>query len=192
MAGALRTCVTYRNRPNEPVCSSTSTASTTAGHGNAGRACSATRPRSRSPRRGSSCRCPATAVDSVNLKNPRLGVYDQCRRARRRARRAQGPHPPVAGAGGAPCRPDRQRIRNAPDAPRPVGSAAQPAALHVREGGAHARATRARFRPGRSTTRNTTSCASSTSWSMRSVSTSRWSRLCSRARSRCRPRGSCA
>jgi hypothetical protein len=78
MAGALRTCVTYKNRPNEPVCfidldgvhagrprcRVTSvigyTREETVAH------MRLTVPVSRHP------------VDSVNLKAPNLGIYDQC------------------------------------------------------------------------------------------------------------------
>jgi thiamine phosphate synthase YjbQ (UPF0047 family) len=78
MAGALRTCVTYRNRPSEPVCF----IDLDGVH--------AGRPR----RRRTSVLgysheesvaqtrivVPVSrhAVDSVNLKNPRLGIYEQC------------------------------------------------------------------------------------------------------------------
>ena len=60
MAGALRTCVTYRNRPNEPVCFIDLDGVHEGGPASAGRACSATRTRSPWRRRGSSCRCRAT------------------------------------------------------------------------------------------------------------------------------------
>ena len=139
MAGALRTCVTYRNRPNEPVCF----IDLDGVHDG--------RPRKRrtsvlgysneEPVAQARIVVPVSrhAVDSVNLKNPRLGIYEQCQQLVARARRHEGPHPPVAGARRAQRGPDGQRVRNAADAPRPVGSAARSAALHGREGGAHAR-----------------------------------------------------
>lgn len=78
MAGALRTCVTYRNRPSEPVCF----IDLDGVH--------AGRPRRRrtsvlgysheEPVAQTRIVVPVSrhAVDSVNLKNPRLGIYDQC------------------------------------------------------------------------------------------------------------------
>jgi hypothetical protein len=78
MAGALRSCVTYRNRPGEPVCF-VDLDGIYAG-----------RPRRRSTTvLGYSAEetvaetrliVPVSghAVDSVNLKDPQLGVYDQC------------------------------------------------------------------------------------------------------------------
>jgi len=79
MAGALRTCVTYRNRPNEPVCF----IDLDGVH--------AGRPRRRrttvlgysheEPVAQTRIVVPVSrhSVDSVNLKNPQLGVYEQCR-----------------------------------------------------------------------------------------------------------------
>jgi thiamine phosphate synthase YjbQ (UPF0047 family) len=78
MAGALRTCVTYRNRRDEPV----SFIDLDGVH--AGRA-----RRRRTSVLGYSHEEPVAhtrivvpvsrhAVDSVNLKNPRLGIYEQC------------------------------------------------------------------------------------------------------------------
>ena len=78
MAGALRTCVTYRNRPSEPVCF----IDLDGVH--------AGRPRRRrtsvlgysheEPVAQTRIVVPVSrhAVDSVNLKNPRLGIYEQC------------------------------------------------------------------------------------------------------------------
>jgi thiamine phosphate synthase YjbQ (UPF0047 family) len=78
MAGALRTCVSYRNRPAEPVCF----IDLDGVH--------AGRPRRRhtsvlgysheEPVAHTRIVVPVSrhAVDSVNLKNPRLGIYDQC------------------------------------------------------------------------------------------------------------------
>ena len=83
------------------------------------------------------------------------------RRSRASARRGQGAHPPFTGARRAACGPDRQRVRDAPDASRPVGSAARSAAVHGGKGGAHARQSARDSRAGRSTTRSTISCASS-------------------------------
>ena len=60
MAGALRTCVSYLNRPNEPVCF-IDLDGVHAGRPRTRRtSVSATRTRRPSRRRGSTCRCPAT------------------------------------------------------------------------------------------------------------------------------------
>jgi thiamine phosphate synthase YjbQ (UPF0047 family) len=79
MAGALRTCVTYRNRRDQPVCF----IDLDGVH--------AGRPRRRrtsvlgysheEPVAHTRIVVPVSrhAVDSVNLKNPRLGIYEQCR-----------------------------------------------------------------------------------------------------------------
>ena len=79
MAGALRTCVTYKNRPNEPVCF----IDLDGVH--------AGRPRRRTTSVIGYSREEAVAqtrlivpvsghpVDSVNLKAPNLGVYERCR-----------------------------------------------------------------------------------------------------------------
>ena len=79
MAGALRTCVTYRNNPTEPVCF----IDLDGVH--------AGRPRTRhtsvlgytneEPVAHARLVVPVSrhAVDSVNLKNPQLGIYEQCR-----------------------------------------------------------------------------------------------------------------
>jgi len=78
MAGALRSCVAYRNRPDEPVCF----VDLDGVH--------AGKPRRRSttllgytveePVAHARLRVPVSrhAVDSVNLKDPGLGIYDQC------------------------------------------------------------------------------------------------------------------
>jgi len=78
MAGALRTCVSYRNRPAEPVCF----IDLDGVH--------AGRPRRRRTSvlgysheeqvAHARIAVPVSrhAVDSVNLKNPRLGIYEQC------------------------------------------------------------------------------------------------------------------
>jgi thiamine phosphate synthase YjbQ (UPF0047 family) len=78
MAGALRTCVTYRNRRDQPVCF----IDLDGVH--------AGRPRRRrtsvlgysheEPVAHTRIVVPVSrhAVDSVNLKNPRLGIYEQC------------------------------------------------------------------------------------------------------------------
>ena len=78
MAGALRTCVTYRNRPNEPVCfidldgvhdgrpRRRRTSVLGYSHEETVAQARIVVPVSRH------------AVDSVNLKNPRLGIYEQC------------------------------------------------------------------------------------------------------------------
>jgi hypothetical protein len=78
MAGALRTCVTYKNRPNEPVCF----IDLDGVH--------AGRPRRRvtsvigytreEPVAQTRLIVPVSGhpVDSVNLKAPHLGIYDQC------------------------------------------------------------------------------------------------------------------
>ncbi len=78
MAGALRTCVTYRNRLDEPVCF----IDLDGVHGG--------RPRRRhtsvlgysyeEPVAHTRIVVPVSrhAVDSVNLKNPRLGIYEHC------------------------------------------------------------------------------------------------------------------
>jgi thiamine phosphate synthase YjbQ (UPF0047 family) len=78
MAGALRTCVTYRNRPDEPVCF----VDLDGVH--------AGKPRLRRTRILGYSNEEAVAharivvpvsrhtFDSVNLKNPRLGIYEQC------------------------------------------------------------------------------------------------------------------
>lgn len=78
MAGALRTCVTYKNRPNEPVCF----IDLDGVH--------AGRPRRRTTSVIGYSREETVAqtrlvvpvsgppVDSVNLKAPSLGIYDQC------------------------------------------------------------------------------------------------------------------
>ncbi len=78
MAGALRTCVTYRNRPDEPVCfidldgvhegRPRRRRTSVLGYTNEETVAQAriVVPVSRH------------AVDSVNLKNPRLGIYEQC------------------------------------------------------------------------------------------------------------------
>ena len=80
MAGALRTCVAYRNRPHEPVCFIDLD-----GMHNG-------RPRRRrtsvlgysheEPVAQTRITVPVSrhAVDSVNLKDPSLGIYDQCAR----------------------------------------------------------------------------------------------------------------
>jgi hypothetical protein len=79
MAGALRTCVSYRNRPPEPVCF----VDLDGVH--------AGRPRRRvtsvigysheEPVAHARLVVPVSghAVDSVNLKDPHLGIYNQCR-----------------------------------------------------------------------------------------------------------------
>jgi hypothetical protein len=79
MAGALRTCVSYRNRPNEPVCF----IDLDGVHKG--------RPRRRTTSVIGYTREETVAqarlivpvsghpVDSVNLKAPKLGVYEQCR-----------------------------------------------------------------------------------------------------------------
>ena len=78
MAGALRTCVSYRNRPNEPVCF----VDLDGVH--------AGRPRRRTttvlgysreePVATARLVVPVSghAVESVNLKDPHLGIYEQC------------------------------------------------------------------------------------------------------------------
>jgi thiamine phosphate synthase YjbQ (UPF0047 family) len=79
MAGALRTCVAYRNRVDEPVCF----IDLDGVHDGRPR-------RRRTTVLGYSHEEPVAqarivvpisrhAVDSVNLKNPQLGIYDQCR-----------------------------------------------------------------------------------------------------------------
>ena len=78
MAGALRSCVSYRNRPEQPVCfvdldgvhagRSRRRLTTVLGYSHEERVAAA---RLVVPVSGH-------AVDSVNLKNPNLGVYEQC------------------------------------------------------------------------------------------------------------------
>ena len=130
MAGALRTCVAYRNRPPSRSASSTSTACTRDARGGAGRPCSAIRTRSRRARRASWCPCPGHAVDSVNLKDPAARHLRAVPAARRAARRHEGAYPAVARPGRASRGPDRQRVRDAADAARPVGGPARSAAVH--------------------------------------------------------------
>jgi thiamine phosphate synthase YjbQ (UPF0047 family) len=78
MAGALRTCVTYRNRPSEPVCfvdldgvhagKPRLRRTTVLGYSN------------EEPVAHARIVVPVSrhTFDSVNLKNPRLGIYEQC------------------------------------------------------------------------------------------------------------------
>jgi thiamine phosphate synthase YjbQ (UPF0047 family) len=78
MAGALRSCVTYRNRPGEPVCfvdldgvfagNPRRRSTTVLGYS------------SEEPVAQARITVPVSdhAVDSVNLKDPQLGIYDQC------------------------------------------------------------------------------------------------------------------
>ena len=78
MAGALRSCVSYRNRPEQPVCfvdldgvhagRPRRRLTTVLGYSHEERVAAA---RLVVPVSGH-------AVDSVNLKNPNLGVYEQC------------------------------------------------------------------------------------------------------------------
>ena len=78
MAGALRSCVTYRNRPGEPVCfidldgvyagQPRRRSTTVLGYSN------------EEPVAHARLTVPVSghAVDSVNLKDPHLGIYEQC------------------------------------------------------------------------------------------------------------------
>jgi thiamine phosphate synthase YjbQ (UPF0047 family) len=78
MAGALRSCVTYRNRPGEPVCfidldgvyagQPRRRSTTVLGYS------------SEEPVAHARLTVPVSghAVDSVNLKDPHLGIYEQC------------------------------------------------------------------------------------------------------------------
>ena len=78
MAGALRTCVAYRNIPNEPVCfidldgvhdgKPRKRRTSVLGYSN------------EEPVAQARIVVPVSrhAVDSVNLKNPRLGIYEEC------------------------------------------------------------------------------------------------------------------
>ncbi len=93
MAGALRTCVSYRNSPGEPVCF----IDLDGVH--------AGRPRLRrtsvlgysheEPVAHARIVVPVSrhAVDSVNLKNPQLGIYEQCQQLVAKHGVTQGPHP---------------------------------------------------------------------------------------------------
>ncbi len=191
MAGALRTCVSYRNRVDEPVCfidldgvhagRPRRRRTTVLGYSarGAGRADAHRRARL-APRRGFG-----------EPEGSQPGHLRAVRRAGGRARRDQGTHPSDAGAGRAARRPDRQRVRDAADAPRPVARCCAIRSGSWRRRPGTCSATRARSRPRRSTTRSTTSSACSTSSSMRSGCTNRWSRASCRARSRCRPPASC-
>ena len=191
MAGALRTCVVYLNRPGEPM----SFIDLDGVH--------AGRPRTRRtsvigysaeetvaqarvvvPVSGHS-------VESVNLKDPRLGVYEQCAELVAQHGVTKGRIRLSLAPGRAARRADGQRVRDAADAPRPLGGAARSACGSWRRRRGTCSATRARSRPRRSTTRSTISSACSTGWSMRSACASRSSRACCRGRSRCRRPGSC-
>ena len=78
MAGALRSCVTYKNRPGEPVCfvdldgvhagNPRRRSTTVLGYSN------------EEPVAQARMTVPVSdhAVDSVNLKDPNLGIYEQC------------------------------------------------------------------------------------------------------------------
>ena len=139
MAGALRTCVVYQNRPGEPV----SFIDLDGVH--AGRRAPAIHLGARLQRRGARR---ASAPDRACVgarrrfgqpEEPAAWHLRAVRRAGARARRHQGTPAHHAGARRAACRAHRQRIRNAADAARPVGRAARSAAVHGGEGRTHPR-----------------------------------------------------
>ena len=139
MAGALRTCVSVANRVEEPMCfidldgvhagrpRRRVTSVIGYSHEEAGRAGAVDR--SGVPLRGRLGE--PQGADARHLRRV-------CR-AGRGARRDEGAHPHHPCARRAACRTDRQRVRNAADAARPVRGPARSAALHGRKGRAHAR-----------------------------------------------------
>ena len=136
----LRTCVTYVNRPNEPVYF-VDLDGVNGGHRRQ-RPTSIVGFTSEEEVARERLVVPVSAhpVDSVNLKDPRLGLYEQLEALGRALRRRQGPHPIDAGDGRAAGRAHGQRVRDAADAPRPRRRPARAAALHGREGAQHPRA----------------------------------------------------
>ena len=137
MAGALRTCVTYQNKPGAPV-SFIDLDGVHKGRPGAGSPRSLAT-RSRKP-------VAQTAAGRARLRprgglgqpeEPEVRDLRAVLRAREAARRHQGPAAHHARARRAACRAHRERVRNAADAPRPVGGAARPAPVHGREGRPH-------------------------------------------------------
>ena len=114
------------------------------------------------------CRCPGHSIESVNLKDPRLGVYEQCAEllaaARRRPRDASAlsldPGERHAGLTVDEYETLLMRHDLSEVLRDPVRFMAEMARAHL--------GNPAPFRPRRSTTRSTTSCACSTGWWMRS------------------------
>ncbi len=132
IAGGLRPCVTYPNRPGEAVCFVDLDGI------NDGR------PRRRLTRVIGFHREAVVAqmrlsvpmsrhpIDSVNLKDPKLGVYDQLSEFVARTGVGKGRLHIALEGGRARRSADHQRIRDAPHEIRPDVSAAQPAPIHGR------------------------------------------------------------
>ena len=139
MAGALRTCVVYQNKPGEPV----SFIDLDGVH--AGTRAPAIHLGARLQRRGT-CRSspPGRARFGSRRRlrqseEPAVRDLRAVRRSGARPRRHQGAAAHLAGARRAACRVDGQRVRNAADAARPLGRAPRSVAVHGGEGRTHAR-----------------------------------------------------
>ena len=111
----------------------------------------------------------AHPIDSVNLKDPKLGLYEQIEALTAKYDVAKGRVRIELRQGRAPRRAHRQRIRDAADAARPRRGAARAAALHAREGVAPAGAAARHPEQDAWTTPSTTWSRSSTSCSTRSA-----------------------
>ena len=158
IAAGLRTCVTYANRPGEPVCF------VDLDGVNAGR------PRCRHTRVIGFHREDVVArhqiqvpvsnhpVDSINLKDPKLGIGEELADFVRRQGVPKGRLRLSLHAGERHAGPHGERVRDAADAARPARGAARSAPVRHREGAPRDRRPARGSRPRRSATPSTTWC----------------------------------